>query len=169
MLFEQVIIEFERALITSCQLFELLFDRRSRLDPALQNADLTLNLPLPLYQVGNAQIILAYSRTQLLNRWRLNSSGLRIRGGATAFWRFAHSPFQLLNLILGLDHVGMIRGVARLKHAQLVLQGTELLVQRFCRCVSALHGLPGGELRAQQRLVHYLVLLRAVHGLGDRI
>src|SRR5207245_3978773 len=92
-LFEQVIIEFERALITSCQLFELLFDRRSRLDPALQNADLTLNLPLPLYQVGNAQIILAYSRTQLLNRWRLNSSGLRIRGGATAFWRFAHSPF----------------------------------------------------------------------------
>ena len=120
--------------MTAGYLFELLFYHGTSLYPRFQSANLILDLTLPLCQIGNVQFILTEFRAELLDLRRHDRRGLRGAALLSGLRRLCNVLFQLVDLRLQLDHVGMLGSVASEQLRQFVLEGIELLVGGFEIC-----------------------------------
>src|SRR4029077_10993215 len=149
----------------------LLLDARAHGGAALIDANLALQPLLVEGGLLDHALVLVNLQTELANFRRFGGAGLIaavVGGGGRSGVNLFQPLLDFGAVGLGLDHVGVIVGIARLQLQQLRLQLVQLLFERL-RIGIGLGALPGSCLLRQNALGVALILLGASQSLGGGV
>ena len=159
-------------IVVAGEQFVLLLDAWAHRGVALVDANRLCSLFWSEGGLLDHALVLVNLQTELADFRRFGGAGLLVAVGGGAGSSGGVDLFQLFfdfgDVSLGLDHVRVIVGIARLQLQQLPLQLGQLLFEGL-RIATGLRTLPGGGLLRQHAFGIGLILLGAAQGLGSGI